>query len=712
MKRTKVITTFEGGQADAQFARRAHEEIAAPTVKTLRNVRVRNAGTARRRPGLKLIGTMVGATRYLPFKSTDGTRYVLAFSNARLDVLSSAGSVLQTLTGCPWGGSDLKTLQFAIDSTAVYVTSRSFWPQTLNRDAAGTWSRQNFVFSSGPGGSTAQPYFRYAPRSTTVQPSTTTGAVVLTANNNVFGASDVGTIIRILGREISISSYTSAFVLNGTWVQTGYPTYRCTVTSTAMLQAGDQVQFSTSKYAGEVYQIVSGTQVDVLMTNSLVGPTVGTDYIIGPSGVTATVTAAAVAATAAATTQWDQQMISGNYGYPGGCCLHRRRLYFYDFRGAPSYIAASAVGAFSFFDVGNATDDDAIVDALGDAPGARIRHLVSREQLIALTTVGSYYVGEGRGTPITPTTIAFNNIGPEPATDCQPVSSAEGVLYPDANADRLMAVAPTGDQTRSWTALELGELAPDLMNSPTRLCLVDGSSWGPERYFMAINADGTLGVMFYRRNGDRVAWSPWDTNGTFIDVVAFDTKVWVCVLRGSTYYLEEFNDDYLLDCSTVQTVAAGAQPLSLSWSTQNITLIWRQTSSGESRRGYMGVFTASALGLLANAPIATASREYEGGRDFTVEIEPWEPYDPVAHTLKLTRISEIAVDLLNSGCALIEGGNRLAPYRIADDITVPPPLRTGTRKKKLLGRRNDLTKKISQTEAAPLEVRSITMVVS
>jgi hypothetical protein len=39
VKRTKVITTFEGGQADAQFARRAHEEIAAPTVTAMDRAR-------------------------------------------------------------------------------------------------------------------------------------------------------------------------------------------------------------------------------------------------------------------------------------------------------------------------------------------------------------------------------------------------------------------------------------------------------------------------------------------------------------------------------------------------------------------------------------------------------------------------------------------------------------------------------------------------
>lgn len=711
MKRTKVITTFEGGQADAQFARRSHEEIAAATSKTLRNIRITTGGMAERRPGLAFISTRPGTSRMVPFLYSDGTRVILLFSNARVDILDNTGTVLQTLTGRPWGGSDAPTMQFALGFNEIYIASRSFPPYKLTAASASSWSGASMSFDVGGNGASKAPFYRYAARGITLQPSSTTGAVTVTASSSVFTASHVGTRVRIAGRDIAISGYTSGTQVTGTWAVTGYPTYRCTVASTAMLAAGDAVQFSTTLYEGEVYQIASATEVDILMTSSLAGPTTGTDYIIGPSGKTAVVSAASVTGYAA-TAQWDEQMISAARGYPGGCCLHRGRLYFYDFPNAPAFIAASSAGLYSDFDVGTALDSDAIIDDLGDAPGARIRHLVSREQLIALTSNGSYNVGEGRGTPITPTTIAFYFIGPEPAGACAPVSPAEGVLYAETNADRLIALAPTGNVQASWATGELGMIAPDIMASPTRLCFVDGSAWGPERYLLCVNSDGTLGVMHYRRDGNVVGWSPWDTDGTFVDVCAFDSTVWAIVLRGSNYTLESFSTDRLLDRSDLTTTAAGAYPTNANWGGETVTLIWRKTVDGEARRGYMGVYDASVIGVIADGPVADASRDYEGGRDFTVTLEPWEPYDPISHTLKATRISQFAVDLLESGCALVDGGNTLSPFRMADDVTEPPPLRTGTRKKKLLGRRNDLTKPISQTEAAPLKVRSITMVVS
>lgn len=710
MRRTKVITTFEGGQADAQFARRSHEEIAAATSKALRNVRITMGGMGERRPGLAFVGTLPGGSRMLPFVYSDGTRVVLMFSNTRLDVLSSAGSTLATLTSRPWGSSDLASMQFAVGLDEVYVTSRSFAPYKLVAASSSSWSGASMTYDS-VGASSKQPFFRYAARGISVQPSSTSGAVTVTASSAAFTANDVGTRIRIVGRQIAISGFTSTTQVTGSWQETGYPTYRCTVASTAMLAAGDAVQFSTTKYQGVVYQVVSGTQVDILLTDSLVGPTVATDYIIGPSGVTGVISAASTT-TDAASTEWDQQMISASKGYPGGCCIHRGRLYFYDFPNAPSYIAASATGFYSDFDLGTGLDSDAIIEQLGDAPGTRIRHLVSREQLIALTSRGSYNVGEGRGTPITPTTIAFYFIGPEPAGACAPVSPSEGVLYAETNADRLIALSPTGNVQASWATAELGMIAPDIMSSPTRLCFIDGSGWGPERYLLAVNSDGTLGVMHYRRDANIVGWAPWDTDGTFVDICAFDDKVWAVVLRDGAYTLESFSTDRLLDRSLVVTTSGGASPTSLSWASRDVTLIWRKTVGSEDRRGYMGIYSANASGVLTTAPVADASRDYEGGDDFTVTFEPWEPYDPVSHTLKATRISQIGVDLLDSGCALVDGGNKLTPYRMADDIGEPPPLRTGTRRKKLLGRRNDLTKTITQTEAAPLKVRSITMVVS
>jgi len=704
-KRSQVHYSFEGGEGDVQYQRRADSEIWIRTARKLRNVRILNGGGAARRPGLARGVESSGPVRLLEFISRAGDRRMLAFRPTAVDIYESDLTVEDTETSLPWAADDLATMQFATENDRVIVTSQQFLMRTLERSSAGAWTGASFSYDTGPESSKKQPYFRFSDtRGITLLPSGTSGSITVTASAALFVAGHVGTRFRILNREVEVTAYTDSTHVTATVIQALYPTMRWTVGSTTGFGVGDQVTTTADSVEGEVAAIVSATQIDVILKNGFTNPTVTSNVVVGPN--TSSALSAVTTTTSLATTQWDEQMISSVRGYPGGCCFHRSRLVLYDFPQAPEYIAASAVGLYNDFDVGDGLDDDAIIEGIGDAPGKRIRHAISAEQLIVLGESGAYYVGDGSQSVLTPTTVDFLKIGPEPVGDANPVLAAEGVVYRETKADRIMLLQPTGTVRRSWNTTELADLSPHLVRNPTRLCIVDGCEWGPERYVFAVNDDGTLGCMHFRRGSEVVGWGLWETEGTFVDLGAFDTEVWAVALRDGIYTIEIFDTDRLTDESVLITNAEGDTPTDASWAGKEISLVWRTTEDGESRRAEVGYFGGTGAGALAGAP--TAGRDYEGGRRFYTQVGLWPPIDPEAGPRSWIRCSRVAVDTVDSGLYYVDEKPR-TPYRAADDLTQPPPLRSGWRALKRLGRERDPEVDVTQVESAPLTVRSVVL---
>jgi hypothetical protein len=90
-----------------------------------------------------------------------------------------------------------------------------------------------------------------------------------------------------------------------------------------------------------------------------------------------TAISAVAAATPAAVVDFDEQLFGPVWGYPSVVKLHRNRLLFAGHPAVPNGLLGSRLGNLYSFDVGDASDADAIFETIGDAGASEIVQLYS-----------------------------------------------------------------------------------------------------------------------------------------------------------------------------------------------------------------------------------------------------------------------------------------------------------------------------------------------
>lgn len=690
-RRTVFQNNFEAGELAPEFMLRADAEQTVAACKRLRNMAVPIAGGAHRRPGtVRQIDFSVPGRTFVVDVDVNTRRY-FNFATDRVRIYTTDGDIEGTITGAPWpGGDKLDLINIAVFDGKVYVFGEVFMPRIIERNGA-SWVMSTLSFAAGTGNARRYPFYKY--RDTVgiaLTPSARSGNITITASAPFFSFDYVGERLRLLGRQVRITGYNSPVSVNAGVQQTIYPTVLLGVTTAAGFDVGDVIRGDLSGVEAEVIAKNSTTNVLTIQQINSQSPMIAgaePERVVGPHGY-ADVTSWLVT-TSGAILDWDEPLFSEARGYPAVGAFHRGRLIVSGVPALPSVIAASAVNAPDDFEVGTGATD-AFIEPIGDGYAASVRHLISSENLIILTDQGSYYVPES-DIGFRPDTIAFNNIGPEGATTATPALATEGVIFVNASTGRLMAVTPTGYQTRPYDVTDLSEYSYHLLNDIRRVIIANGIDGRPERYLMALNGDGTIAVMNFRRGGQVVGYSLWSlTGGTFEDAIALGGRAYAVTLRNGVSKFVEFKQDALLDESEPYAAALSGRDGEV------LTVEYGGAWLGS------GAVSSGLVGSIAPGASKNA------GHDFVTELQPFPPVDPRTGA-QPKRIIGGDVSIYQSGGFKIDGEFQSA-YKGGDDLTQPPPLRT-EEVEFFCFDTEDLTyaPTISQDKCAPLFVRAITM---
>lgn len=690
-------TTFGAGELSPNMARRSDTQQHADGARKMRNVRALNAGGFTRRPGSLHLTDVPAGTRLVEFTFAVDQQYVLAFSAGRVDVFLDGVTPAGSVAGCPWSADDVHLMTWQQSGDTVFLACRRWRPRILRRVDVAAWVLEEWKADEGVGGTMKQPYAKFAPAPSTIQPGGRTGYVTIAASDPVFQAGHVWQLIRYAGTEILVTEVLSAFQAIGMPMQVLPPSQRLTLGTVAAFRTGHIIEGRNSATKGEVIAVnPSANTIDVLITGEMSFTAEEVNSPLGRANASAVVEIPPLPAR-----DWDEPYLSPVYGYPGAVGLHRQRLWFGGHTRLPSSVLASRVGAHFDFELG-ADDASAIFEDLGDNAVAWVRHFHSGEHLLIFTDQGVYYVPESAANPLRPTSIQFNKVSANGCGSVRPQSFDEGALYAHLSGGAVLDVRPTGDVTKSWTAADVALLASHLIRQPVDIAATHGADGLPERYAFFCNADGTMAVMHSIQSQQVLGWTLWETEGAYRSVAVLGGKVFAVVERDfggfTRWCLERFDQ-------ALTTDGAMILPPGSTWAPALAAL----TVHARVGTHYLGTASVRTDGVLIDMEAQPVPTEL--GRCFRplVETLPPEPKLPgggtAGHVKRISRARAYVQDAVRVRI----GDRTMDAYRVGEDVTAPPPARTEWFEVGILGRSREPTVTITQDEPLPMTILGMSM---
>ena len=579
--------SFLRGELDPKILSRVDLAAYGQGLKKARNVVPVNQGGIERRSGSVYRANLGAVTRIETFIFNETQEYVFAFQNQSLKIYSTNGTLIATLSSCPWVTSELFELNFTQSGDTMIIVHENFVPQVITRVGATSFVRQAFGFEvSQNGADTFQPYFKFADDSITLDIDTATAGtgVTVTTSSSYFTSSYVGMKLRYHGSELTITGYTSATQVTATLEKdveiildedpfaTRQGSGEVTVTHVQHgFSNGASIGISG---AGDIFDTdgnglaqgnLNGTRTITIIDDNHYKFTAGssdtaTESVDG-GGVRVVISGHPP------TTQWDEQVFSAVNGFPRTVTFHEQRLFFGGVTSLPDGIQASKVADFFNFDVGDAEDADSVQIQIASDQINEIRHLVSSKVLEIFTSTGEFFLKAQVSKPITPTNIQIirqSSLGIQAKSMPKRFDGATIFIQNNGKTVREFFFNSGSEE---FTSNSISLLSSHLISTPVDSATITSVGDRTEQFYFLVNSDGTMGVFTSQRAEKIAGWVLWETDGTYESVACTTGNIYAVVKRtingSDVYNLEQFSNtsfDIPTDCTTTKTLSGSYQP--------------------------------------------------------------------------------------------------------------------------------------------------------
>ena len=578
--------SFTRGEVDETIIARTDIASYQQALKRARNVFTLNQGAVERRAGTLYRADLGAQSRLEGFVFNETQEYIFAFQNTALKIYSSNGTLLQTITSCPWTTSILFELNVTQQGDSMIVVHSSMTPQILKRTGATTFTRTDFAFKDSVNGEQRfQPYFKFADDTITLDINTSTaGSVTATTSADYFTSEYVGTIIRYHGSEILISGYTNATTVTGTLkkdvsieldddpfktkqgsgvVKVTHVAHGFTTGASITIEGAEDIFNDDGN--GLAQGNLNGARTITVVDDNHYEFTADNSDTANDSqdggGVNVTIVGHPP------TRSWDEQVYSTPNGFPKTAKFHQQRLFFGGGTSLPDFLAGSKTADFFNFDVGDAQDTDSIQINISSDRINEIRHIISGKNLEILTSTGEFYLKPQVGKPLTPVDLQIirqSNLGcslsPMPR-----IFDGAGLFV--QNNGKNVREYFFNSAVEEYTPTLINTLSPQAISNPTDSAIVRSAGARTEQYILFVNDDGSIGVFTAHRQEKLAGWVLWTTDGIFESVAGITNFLYTAVKRtinGVTVYnLEQWaNSPFAVptDCTVSKTLSGSYQP--------------------------------------------------------------------------------------------------------------------------------------------------------
>ncbi|WP_461521169.1 phage tail protein [Porticoccus sp.] len=213
----------------------------------------------------------------------------------------------------------------------------------------------------------------------------------------------------------------------------------------------------------------------------------------------------------------DRQPFDGPGNYPGAVTYYQQRQVFANTDNEPQTVYTTQVANFKSFRVSRPTrDDDAVTFTIAARQVNEIRHLLSLDSLLLLTSGAEWKTTEGQDQVFTPATVGVRTQSFNGSSKVPPVVINNTALYVQEKGSRIRDLGYEF-QADSYTGSDLSLLSEHLFEGRT----IKEMAYAEEPYgiLWCATDDGKLLGLTYQREQQVVGWHQHTTDG-FVESVA------------------------------------------------------------------------------------------------------------------------------------------------------------------------------------------------
>jgi hypothetical protein len=218
---------------------------------------------------------------------------------------------------------------------------------------------------------------------------------------------------------------------------------------------------------------------------------------------------------------------SGADNYPGAVGYHEQRRAFGGTNNKPQNFWATRSATENNLSYSIPTrDDDAISFRITSREVNRIRHIISLDQLLLLTSGGEWKIAPQNSDILTPASAGPKPIATEGASNVQPAITSSSIIYVQESGNRMREMKYKWEAS-NYQVNDISIMAPHLFDDRTIVDLAYAKA--PYKFIWAVRDDGHLLGLTYLPEHEIAAWHEHDTLGSFESVA--------CVKEGAEHVL-------------------------------------------------------------------------------------------------------------------------------------------------------------------------------
>lgn len=535
-----IQRSFTSGELSPSLQSRADLDKYRSGLNLCENMFIRSQGGVYSRPGMRYIGALSDQTkqaRLIPFSFNTSQTYMLVFEHLKMRVIKAGGYVLKpaaTITGITQANPAVVTTSAAhtfangetiTPSGVVGMTQVNGNAYVIGNVTSNTFELNGIdstgftAYASGGSAQSNAPYELTTPytESDLSRLAYTQSADVMTIVHPSFDvrnlsrlADDNWTLATVNYASTVTAPTISSVVAGGTGAGTYSKQYEYVVTAidTDGIEslASSSVLITTPSLSQTAYnRITWGSIVGAVSYRVYKDPSANTGIYgwIGDS-TSLTFDDFNIAPITSDAPPEDRQPFAGADNKPAVVTYFQQRQMFANTNNEPQAMFTTQTADFNSFRRSNpARDDDAITLTIAAQEVNEIRHLISLDSLILLTSGGEWIASEGQDKVLTPSTIGVRPQSYNGSSWVKPVIINSTALYLQEKNARIRDLGYEFS-TDKYTGNDLSIMAEHLFESVT----ITEMAYADEPYgiLWCVRSDGVMIGLTYQREHKVWGW--------------------------------------------------------------------------------------------------------------------------------------------------------------------------------------------------------------